>query len=835
MKKITILTFCLFFVSIAFGQHKLMKEANHAFKGKDYQRAITLFKEIFPMFPEGSTKREEIFLNLAIAHKEINAYDEAIPYYESLVENNPNIDTDIIFDYGDMLARSGRLKEAINIYQRIVKATPTDSIAQKRIESAEFALKFQNITKDEEIHNEREINSQFSDYGLGWLGDTLIFSSMRKENESDRTDGRTAQGYSDLYMSTWSDQNKQWEKAEKLPKINTRYNDGTFTFQKQTKTAFYMQCEEHNSNCRIKYARYDNGEFSHIRDAEFNSMRYSIGHPSISLNGNTMYFVSDMPGGHGGRDIYKLQRLGDNLWGMPINLGPSVNTAGNEMFPYIQGDTLLFFASDGLPGMGGLDLYCSYIQDNAYSEAVNLGSPFNSPADDFSIIIREDNEGGLFCSDRESGKSDEIYSFKGFPLNAVIDGYVYDEETNQPLETAMVIFNRNEDFADTIYTDTEGKYEYRFFQPFINYVVTATTEGYDIDTAMVALKKFNGLKSLNEHLHQNFTVNPFEQVAISGMVIERETGLAMYGQEVRLMMPDSTFYTTSTDPDGLYTFKYIKPGTQYSVKVSRMGYFSESRNCTVPRYSDIRMFNRASGYNMDFEMTAIVPEKEITLKNIYYDFNKATLTKASIQELEVLASMMNETPNVYIELSSHTDSRGTHEYNDNLSRRRALSVINYLTHKGVERNRLKSKGYGKRRLLIPNATSEQEHKMNRRTTFKVLNSDEAIAFEQEYKTNPAKFNGEVEFKIQIASTRYKVSPSKRFGDLMENIPGTPVLVEQDDSDGSFKYRVGRLYDIDSARELKAKLADLGYADCFIVAFKNGKRITMQEAMLFTQL
>jgi peptidoglycan-associated lipoprotein len=371
-------------------------------------------------------------------------------------------------------------------------------------------------------------------------------------------------------------------------------------------------------------------------------------HPALSSDGLTMYFVSDIPGGYGLKDIYAVTRAGESdKWSTPRNLGPDINTGGNELFPYIRDDGVLYFASDGLLGMGGLDIFKATSQADGSWVVKNMKSPINSFSDDFGIIFEKGNERGIFSSTRKGKGNDELYTFELPPLRFNVTGLVKDEKTGSPIQGSIV-----------------------------------------------------------------------QLIASDGSNLQAETGAS-----------------------GDFKFA-LKQDVDYIFLASKRGYLNGKEKETT------KAQEKSRDYMVTILLTAI--DKPIELPNIFYDFGKWDLRPESMVSLDKLVETLNDNPNVTIELMSHTDSRDTEEYNQDLSQKRAQSVVQYLIEKGIEPERLSPKGYGESTPKVVDAAiasqnpflkqgtslseqyintlaSEEQkeiaHQINRRTEFRVLRTD----------------------------------------------------------------------------------------------------------------
>jgi outer membrane protein OmpA-like peptidoglycan-associated protein/tetratricopeptide (TPR) repeat protein len=529
-----------------------------------------------------------------------------------------------------------------------------------------------------------------------------------------------------------------------------------------------------------------NGEegWGELQSLPFNSDEYSVLHPALSKSGERLYFASDMPGGFGGMDVYYSEK--DNgRWGPPINLGPVVNTEGHEAFPYSAADGRIYFASDGHIGLGGYDIFYTTEKGPAdFAQPENLGAPMNSIADDHSIMVKEDGNFGYFSSNRTGGAGlDDIYSFtrSGVPVEVLVidadtrlpiegatvlnactagttvtdvngialadmgedekcdftasaeryedatksastfnftdtkliveiplkplkdysvEGFVYDESTGEPLEGARVTLTSScSEEEEELLTDAAGHYEFEL-ETGCCYTVRGVLETYLSD-------KQENICAIDTAETRNFIHNLFLQPTVFGasntdMVDNPGSGTTRPDQD-----PNARIYQ---DPaTGIWIDSETGRPANGSIlgRTYQNGQLIDSDGKFVKGISPV-----AQGDAIPY------------LLHIYYDFNKATIRKEARPELESLYAMMTDNPQVIIEIASHTDARGTDDYNLRLSQRRAESVVRYLVQRGIERDRMVPRGYGE--TLPVNACnngvpcSEREHQFNRRTEFRVL-------------------------------------------------------------------------------------------------------------------
>jgi len=824
MKRTILIGIALLLTGLLMGQSRWISKADRAKERNDFTATVKYYKKSLEATTDPFQK-QCMQINIAWAYNEMSYYQKALSWIEKAYDS-ARAKPETISLYASTLARTGRLEQAKQVIQLGRKHFPENPRLNEIMKELDRAEKEMKKRASVNLKKVDQLNSEYSDYAPSMMLNKMVFASTRFEGEEAKIDGRTSQGFSDLYIAEYDSAKSEWTSPKKIEgPLNSKYNDGSFSFDEKSMTGYVMRCPKNNPNCRLISARYDSvsGVWSEAKPISINSDEHSLGHPCISGDRQVLYFVSDMGGGYGGKDIWKVIKNDAGEWGLPINLGTNVNTRADEMFPFLLGDSLLFFASDGHSGYGGLDIYYSFKKDLDFSPAVNPGYPFNSPSDDFGIIIKKDLSGGYLTSNRDVESSDDIYQFDGLPFFITISGQVKNAANGQPLADAKVSFNYK-NIEDSVFTDENGFYSYDHFRPYNIYNIRAEKRLYHPESRTLKISDRDIVFSTSPSYTMDFllTKKTFP-VAIKGKVTERKTGERMPGIRVELSGSNGFNAYTFTNEQGVYEFDDLKHKATYTARVSNEGYFSESRSVDIPEVEEPKTFSKKTGYDMDFVLTKIEKKKEIVLNNIYYDFDKASLRPESKTELNKLASMLKETPSVYIQISSHTDARGPDSYNLGLSERRAQSVVDYLVSQGIDPDRLFARGYGESKLLIKNAKTEDEHQQNRRTTFRVTEIKEKPV---EPAPEPTE-EGSLSFRVQLLSTQQPIQGQMMFKPILEQIPETQVFVRNEN--GLFKYEIGSRKTLEEASKLKQELKEMDYEDCFINAYLDGKKISISKA------
>lgn len=422
---------------------KNVSNANKAYEIGEYNRAASQYKRAYSREKNRYTKGELSFY-MGECYRTINIPRKAASYYSKSVRYK--FEEQIAELYmADMYLAAGKYEEALEGYESYLEKKGFDRRASNGIASCKLAMDENNLTRYQIQKIKGLSNTRFSDYSPGYAGndyDQVYFSSMRTEKKSRRRSRITGQGGSNLYVAR-IDAKGKWTEAESLGEtINTEFDEGAGTLSSDGKDMYFTRCKYDNEKPlgaeMLKMSR-TGGKWSEPEVIQVKGDSLLVAHPAISNDGNTLYFVSDMPGGVGGKDLWKAEKGGEGGWADPVNMGEIINTPGDEMFPYVRLDGTLFFASNAHIGYGGLDIYKAVKDEEDQWQVINLGRPINSESDDFGIVYKGLEEEGLFSSSRGSSKGvDNIYSFVLPKLNFEMRGEVRSQKDNTPITDAYL-------------------------------------------------------------------------------------------------------------------------------------------------------------------------------------------------------------------------------------------------------------------------------------------------------------------------------------------------------------------------------------------------------------
>ena len=646
MRLLTFSVALLSSTSLLFAQpEKELEKANEMYKNFSYVDAIKIYERI----AQKGFVNQEMLQSLGNAYYYNAEYKKALPWYEQLFqEGKYKVKPEYYYRYAQTLKSVGDYTQADKMMAKFVELTnANDTRAALFEENKDYQTVIKNNSGRFQLNN-ASINTENSEYGTALYGDKIVFAGATDARKAKRGVSQwTGESFYDLYEAEHFDQ-KLGSRKPFSSSINTQFNESTPVFTKDGNTMYFTRNNyvnrklgsdiENTILLKILRATKDkNGNWGDIVEVPFNSDQYNVAHPALSPDEKYLYFASDMPGSFGNSDIFRVEILGDNQYGTPENLGNIINTAGRESFPYISKDNVLYYSSDGIPGLGGLDIFAvKFNADGSTSKPVNIGMPGNSADDDFCFVFNSDSKIGFLTSNRPGGKGkDDIYSFHEdkpllFSCQKNIKGIVKDAKTKAVIANAKVILS---------------------------------------DKVMKEVGK------------------------------------------------------DQSKTDGTFTFEKVNCNdSHYYLRGEKEKYETAEVNVTVGKDEvvyEILLNPRQVAIKKGMDLA-----KVFEIKEIKFDYNKANIRPDAEVELTKIVEVMREYPKMKIDIRSHTDSRGADSYNLKLSDRRAKATLEWIVKQGIDRKRLKAKGYGETRLVngcsngVP--CTEEEHQENRRSEFIVV-------------------------------------------------------------------------------------------------------------------
>jgi len=619
MKKTYIILSFVLASSLLSAQNKDTQVADKLFKKFEFISAAESYLKLI------ATQNADGYVYRQLADCYYNIYNtkEAAKWYAKAITKKQ--DSELYYRYAQMLKANGNYAESNKQMQKFATMQPDDSRTKIFNENPDYVpalLVQKNFFDIKSI----EINSDKSDFGAVLQGNSIYFTSARNSNS--KIYSWTKEPFLDIYKANLNEDGTI-SNILLLKELNSKYHDGSISISQDGNTLYFTSdsfrensFEKDKSNKlklgknNIFSAKLVNGKWDQITSLPFNSKDYSTGNPSISKDGKTLYFSSNRPGSIGGVDIWKVTISENGSYGPPENLGKKINTEGNESFPFITSDNVLYFSSDAHLGLGAMDIY--KIDLNANSEVKNLGKPVNSEKDDFAFSFNENKKIGFLASNRNG--NDDIFQLKP-ACNYEVNTIVTNANTGAILAEANVsILDDKNNIISTEKSNSKGEVSYAV-ECEKRHTIQATKEGFE----------------------------------------------------------SNSFEVTASNKKG------------GSIKISA------SLN----------------------PISAIISEKEVLLKPIFFEYNNSNITQQGAFELDKLVQIMKNNEKLIIFVKSHTDNRGSDEFNLLLSDKRAKATIQYVISNGIAANRISGKGYGETELKVDckeNCT-EKDHEQNRRSEF----------------------------------------------------------------------------------------------------------------------
>ena len=485
MKRLILLIIILSAVSLIDlpAQRRKAERAYASFKAGEYYEAIDLFKDAYSKAKRSDREtRAELGYMIAEAYRLTNDPRNAETWYRLAVRSSVSR-PEAQFWLASSLKKNGRYPQAVEEFRKYKQIAPSDPKADQELRACELALEWQKNPEAYRVEELKDLNSGDSDFSPAYGRDdfgVIFFTSSRDDAAGNKTHGTTGQGFTDIFESRL-DKKSKWSTPVPVAELNSDSEEGTPSFSSDFNEVYFTRCEagkREMKGCVIMVSKRSGDSWSNPESLEILPDTMVTAHPSLSADGLTLYFVSDMPGGYGLKDIYKVTRIDESdSWSEPENLGPDINTGGNELFPFSRDDGSLYFASDGHIGMGGLDIFRAVLQPDGSWNIRNMQSPVNSFADDFGITFEKGNEKGIFTSTRKGRGNDDLYTFELPPLRFAVTGLVKDEKTGAPIQGSVVQLIASDGSNLQAETGTGGDFRFNLKQD-VDYIFLASKQGY---------------------------------------------------------------------------------------------------------------------------------------------------------------------------------------------------------------------------------------------------------------------------------------------------------------------------------------------------------------------
>ncbi len=476
-----ILILSVLFLPDSLAQKRKAERAYASFEAGEYFDAIDLFKDAYSKSKKADkATRTELGFMVAECYRLTNDPKNAENWYKMAVRSSVS-KPEAEFWLAESLKKNGKYQQAIEELKKYKQMVPSDARADQEIRACELALEWLRNPESYKVEELKDLNSRESDFSPAYGRDDygiVYFTSSRDDAAGNKTHGATGQNFTDIFESRL-DKKSKWSTPVPVENINSDFEEGTPCLTADYSEMYFTRCEagkREKKGCVIMHTTRSGDKWSKPTDIKILPDSLVAAHPALSADGTTLYFVSDMPGGSGLKDIYVILKNGDS-WSKPRNLGPDINTAGNELFPFVRDDGTLYFASDGRIGMGGLDIFKAVPQPDGSWVVTNMKSPINSQSDDFGICFEKGNERGIFSSSRKGRGDDDLYSFELPPLKFSITGLVKDEKTGSPVSGSVIQLIASD--GSNLQAETGNGGDFKFaLKPNVDYIFLASKKGY---------------------------------------------------------------------------------------------------------------------------------------------------------------------------------------------------------------------------------------------------------------------------------------------------------------------------------------------------------------------
>jgi peptidoglycan-associated lipoprotein len=465
----------------SFAQKRKAGRAYEFFNAGEYFLAIDHFKNTYSKSKDKSVKADMVYM-VAECYRLINDPKNAEIWYKKAVKTSYS-KPEAQYWFAESLKKNGKYQLAADEFKKYKQLVPADARADQQLRACELAAEWLRNPEAYKVDELKDINSRDADFGPAYARDdfgVIYFTSSRDDARGNKTHGATGQNFTDIFESRL-DKKGKWSMPIAVEALNSEFEDGTPNISSDYKDIYFTRCEagkREQKGCAIMYSEKNGDSWSDPKNIGIMPDSIIAAHPAISPDGLTLYFVSDIKGGFGGKDIYLVTREKPNSqWSKPKNAGPDINTGSDELFPYVRNDGTLYFSSDGHIGMGGLDIFKAKPQPDGSWVVQNMKSPINSFADDFGVVFQNDAEAGIISSTRKGKGNDELYSFEMPPLKFNITGLVKDEKSGVAITGSIVKLIASDGTNLQAETGTGGDFKF-VLKPAVDYIFLATKKGY---------------------------------------------------------------------------------------------------------------------------------------------------------------------------------------------------------------------------------------------------------------------------------------------------------------------------------------------------------------------
>ncbi len=483
IKYISVLIAILIISSLVYSQEKKLRRADETFAAEEYYKAMQEYTAILKKV-KGKNEKIEIQYKIGECYFMAGYYKKARSPFRR-ASRSKSLAVSAKNRLAEIEIQEGNYEEAIKLFTEVLELKPNDTIATEGLQSANWAVEQYNLPTRWFVERAKHLSSKANDFcptidekdGF----DHVYFSSTREEAKGKKLSNITGTKFSDLFV-TKLDRHGEWEDVVALDSVNTQFDEGSPCIFDQGRKFYYTSCiaeKGKNMGCQIYEAQKIDGEWMNPTNLGIVADSLSIGHPTVSPDGSKVYFSARLQGGFGGADIWYSEKEGSS-WSAPKNMGDRINTAGDELFPFMRNDTTFFYSSTKHPTMGGLDIFVAYLDKDEHWQSKNMGYPFNSNGNDFGIYYYQNEDKGYLTSDRKGSKGEDIYFFVKPPLEFKLKGTVHDLDTKVLIDSSLITLYGSDGsmFRDTILKANKKEYFNFKLKAKTDYVFVVTKDGY---------------------------------------------------------------------------------------------------------------------------------------------------------------------------------------------------------------------------------------------------------------------------------------------------------------------------------------------------------------------
>jgi len=700
----------LFFGIIANGQVATeLEKGDIAFDDMLYDEALYFYE----VANEQQPNDPDITRRIAALYRRIGIQISSTEWYKKTIDLGSTEPEDILY-YAEGLKSLSQYDEAIKWYSIYNQKKPNDTRAISHIRDKEYFLELFADSSKYEI-KKLKINNSDPVIGLTQLTrDKYLISAINIDQLTDDDDKLSFSSYLDIFEVTVDDEFELNNPKALSANINGKYHDGPVFYSPWDQTIYITRNnikknkavidKKGSVNTKIYSSKFNNGDWSAVEELSFNNDAFSNAHACVSSDGQAMFFSSNRDGGFGGMDLYVSRKVGD-VWGEPSNLGPNVNTEGNEMFPFLSSIGTLYFASDGHAGLGGLDIFFSEEYNGTYLSPLNMGAPINGNSDDFSLLYDDAADRGYFCSNRAGRGNDDIFFFQFKTLQQMLlAGNIFTENKSVSLEGENVqMKNLDSNEISEVKLNAEGEFQF------------IVKPGENVEISLVDHPLVVSEKPLFAYNVPKVIVDPYLNIGTKEVKlikpIEHTGPLSLYKQPEQ--KPDIAEVPKKDVK--------AKPEVKNDIKKQPETTVKENEKEPVTDEKKPQEKKPESAYD---NATSIIDLNASSIQNIIFDFSKSFIPEDQKNTLDQIAILLKEDPTTMILVKTFCDARGSKTFNENLSMSRAMSVQGYLMKKGIAKNRIKTEWFGEEQPVngcidgVP--CTKEEHEVNRRAEFKIV-------------------------------------------------------------------------------------------------------------------